>query len=177
VSQRCVPLGVIAIGLRSCWGSRPVKSTPSTQPPEPPMKPRFKLSTDGRITLVHAGLSGLNEQQTRQLIVSQYGSVVRYCSRVGLSYEAVHLALHPARNSKRVDATTATRIVLGLPLPGVKKMGFHTISGYTKSVYALLADGHAARQYPEATSVALSKEFGLAGASLSPVLQIGEAIR
>jgi hypothetical protein len=93
------------------------------------MKPRLKLLNDGSIKLLKAGTSGMTEREISQFMIERSGSVHRYCTRHGLTYEMVRLALDP-KSAKRNDRYGALRVVLGLPwtpvLPAIQ-------SGYKRS--------------------------------------------
>jgi hypothetical protein len=136
------------------------------------MKPKFKLNCDGTRQLIQAGVSGLSEEQTKHWMVARSGSIQNYCKRHGLKYEAVLAALYPGVHT-RVNAGAATRILLGLPLPGIEKFGRHPMCAYTKDLFDLLTDGHAADDYPDATQVAHSRKYfgsGLAKGSQKSVV-------
>jgi hypothetical protein len=117
------------------------------------MKPRFKLNTDGSVTLLRAGLSGLSTHQIRQYMVACSGSVKQHCERFGLNTEGVRRALSET-STFRFDSAGAMRVALGLPMvPGpTLKFTENKRNPITAHCFALLMDGHAWQYYPELTA-------------------------
>jgi len=102
------------------------------------LKPRFKLGTNGHVYLMRAGLSGMDEKQTRQYMENQCGSVHLYCQRFGLPYAETTGALRSFTESMN-SAHSAMRAVLGLPWsPKRERVNYKGVSPvYTCIVNAL----------------------------------------
>jgi hypothetical protein len=123
------------------------------------MKPRYKLNTNGTVTLIRAGLSGLTGPQTRLFMVRCSGSVQAHCVRFGLPIEGVRRALHGG-DTYRFDTAGAMRVMLGLPMvPAAHVRCTDNKRGaQTAATFAALMDGHARHVYPE-----LTERLGCAG--------------
>lgn len=81
-------------------------------------KPRLKLHTTGRVTVVANGELGWSSANARSFIKQHYGSVTRFATRFGLSYAAACVATEPGRDwlaSRQAGDVAQVRALLGLP--------------------------------------------------------------
>lgn len=80
-------------------------------------KPRLKLSSTGKLSVIAPGELGWNARQARTYIQSHYGSVGRFAARFALSYAAACLATRPGRDgsvSRIAGDVSKIRSMLGL---------------------------------------------------------------
>lgn len=79
------------------------------------MKPRLKISTSGKLTLLAQGVSGLTQQETKKLIRQRFGSLSHFASRFGLRYDALCYATSGNYAAKSAGYVAEVRCILGLP--------------------------------------------------------------
>jgi hypothetical protein len=59
------------------------------------MKPRLKLSTKGRLTLISPGVSGMDEAETKLFIKKHFLSMANFAKKFRLNYNAFYPAMQP----------------------------------------------------------------------------------
>lgn len=80
------------------------------------MKPRLKLHSTGRVTVLVQGHLGWTERQARAAICAHYGNLRTFSERLGISYAAAAKATTPwSNNTHRAGQIAFARTVLGLP--------------------------------------------------------------
>lgn len=79
------------------------------------MKPRLKLSTSGKISLLTPGKVEWKEYAARRFIRSHYGSLQAFAIRFALPYAAVCNAVDNPRFERTAGPVATVRQLLGLP--------------------------------------------------------------
>lgn len=79
------------------------------------MKPRLKLTNDGRLIVLISGMNPWGESNARKYIQEHYGSLQGFARHYHFSYSAVCKALRPIyRPEKMAGQVAVIRTALGL---------------------------------------------------------------